>query len=516
MPVKKKTKKSLNTARPRIAPKAVQDTPSKAISSPHNASRAVLYEYRTSYMRYALAVCTCITAFFLTQLFWPVLYQTPFMLFFGAVAVTALYGGWGAGALTILGSVLIIAFFFLPPTGMFWIGDQSDLHRLMLFIGVSSLIAWTASLRKRSEDELKSTKNQLEVIFKSVADGISVQDKTGKLYYANDGAAKIIGYPDADALLQAPMKELLGRFEILDEFGKPFDLNNLPGRRALTGEEQSSEVIICYKIKATGELRWSLVKAAPIYDENGKIRFAVNVFHDITEQRQIERRKDEFIGIASHELKTPLTSLKAFSQLLERHLEKKGDDTSRLYISKMEEQVGRMASLIGDLLDISRIHAGKLDLRKEVFDINDVVERTVGDMQQTTTQKIKVKRTSALIVEADRHRVEQVIVNLLTNAFKYSGNAEYIEVRLSKKDGYACVEVEDYGIGVPKKQQEKIFERFYRAQDDKRENVPGGLGLGLYITRQIIERHRGTITVKSTLGKGSTFSFTIPLKEPVK
>ena len=141
--------------------------------------------------------------------------------------------------------------------------------------------------REQAEEELRSSRDQLEIILGGVADGITVQDPTGRLIYANEAAARIVGYPSAGALVQAPLREVMQRFEVVDEQGNLFPFENLLGRRVLRGEEGAEEVV-CFRVVATGEKRWSVVRATPVFDQEGEVRFAVNIFHDITERRRVQ------------------------------------------------------------------------------------------------------------------------------------------------------------------------------------------------------------------------------------
>jgi signal transduction histidine kinase len=295
-----------------------------------------------------------------------------------------------------------------------------------------------------------------------------------------------------------------------DEQGNLFDYEQLPGRRALRGE-QNVQAIVQYSEKETGKTRWSLVKAQPIFDEQGHIQFAVNVITDITEREELERRKDEFISMASHELKTPVTSLKGFTNVLQRRLTKQGDEHGLHFLARMDAQLNKLAKLISDLLDISKMQTGKLTFREEPFDLNELIHETVANLQATTsTHRFHLENGASVQVVGDKDRIEQVLINLLTNAIKYSPRADTVIIRVSKDQNNALVSVQDFGIGIAEAYQQKIFERFYQVTDPEEKTYPG-LGIGLYISRQIILRHHGRMWVESRKGAGSTFYFTLPL-----
>ncbi len=224
--------------------------------------------------------------------------------------------------------------------------------------------------------------------------------------------------------------------------------------------------------------------------------------------------RDEFISVASHELKTPVTSLKMYTQIVHRQLENRGEDTLVVPISKMNNQIDKLTLLINDLLNISKIQLGKLEFTEESFDLCVVLKDTIDSIQSSTsTHKITLIGTFKKEVWGDKDRVSQVITNLLTNAIKYSPDAHKVKVLVSEETDQAKVSVQDFGIGIDKEQQQKIFNRFYRVSGLEEKTFPG-LGIGLYISNEIIKRHGGTLTVKSIKGKGSQFIFTLPYKKP--
>ncbi len=219
--------------------------------------------------------------------------------------------------------------------------------------------------------------------------------------------------------------------------------------------------------------------------------------------------RDEFISVASHELKTPVTSIKVYSQALHKHFEKKDDISMSKHFIKMNNQIDNLLNLVNDLLDASRIEHGKLELRKELFDLNSLIRETALEMQETTRLKIEILGKIQKKVYGDRYRINQVIVNLLSNAIKYSPNSNIIKIHLTSEKDVAVVQVQDFGIGIDKTQLSHLFKRFFRVSDPKLKTYPG-LGIGLFISNEIIKRHNGNMTVVSQKGKGSIFSFTIP------
>jgi len=230
---------------------------------------------------------------------------------------------------------------------------------------------------------------------------------------------------------------------------------------------------------------------------------------DLQQRTELEHHKDEFISIASHELKTPITSLKVFNKLLQKKLENAPIAELHRYISKIDEQTSRLTSLVTNLLDLSRVQTGKMKIEKAPFDLNDLVKDTVDAVQETTKKHtIILKGKSKQVVTADRYRIYQVFVNLLTNAIKYSPDGKKIVVTVRDHEGKVQIQVRDFGIGIDNKNQKKIFERLFQVPSPDKKALPG-LGMGLYITKEIIEKHGGKIWVESTKGRGSTFYVTL-------
>ena len=252
------------------------------------------------------------------------------------------------------------------------------------------------------------------------------------------------------------------------------------------------------------------VEVSSIGTDIGGERVLLSILRDITDRKRLERQKDEFIAVASHELKTPLTSAKVFAQLLRKRLDRLHDETAGRYLHRAEQQIDKLTELVNDLLDVSRLEAGRLELQPQAFSLADCVHQIVADIQPTAdAHHIVVKGDVAAPVVGDRDRLGQVILNLLTNAVKYSPGADTVIVRLEDTPDHVTVSVQDFGIGIPVSDQAKIFDRFFRV-DGTRERTYPGLGLGLYISSEIVKRHGGHLWVVSEPGQGSTFAFSLP------
>jgi two-component system CheB/CheR fusion protein len=252
-----------------------------------------------------------------------------------------------------------------------------------------------------------------------------------------------------------------------------------------------------------------LLNARKFYKDGDNILLAIE---DITERKSYEDQKDEFTGIVSHELKTPITTMKAFTQILQKRISQNGDKKDEYLLSNINSQADRLTNLINDLLNVSKIGAGKFSLDKKLFDLDKLVKKVVVDFQYTVDSHSIVKKGDIKeLVYGDESRIEQVLSNLIANAIKYSPQENKVIINLQSDKQNAIIRVQDFGFGIAKKEQRRVFERFYRTSD-KEKNSISGFGLGLYISSAIIKRHNGKIWVDSTKGKGSTFSFSVPLK----
>jgi PAS domain S-box-containing protein len=233
---------------------------------------------------------------------------------------------------------------------------------------------------------------------------------------------------------------------------------------------------------------------------------------DNSARKELEQRKDDFISMASHELRTPLTSLKLQTQLLRRKFEKQGSHDSAAALEKMEAQVNTLTELVAAFLDVSKIQVGRLEYAQETVDLSELLRDLAEVLQQTSpTHTIQVHGAAHALLAGDKNRLGQVFTNLVSNAIKYSPGADVVDIDVTLSDETVTVSVRDYGIGIPREQQDKIFDRFYRAHDASTKAFPG-LGMGLYISSEIVKGHGGTIIVDAEVGKGSTLQVALPLK----
>ena len=268
-----------------------------------------------------------------------------------------------------------------------------------------------------------------------------------------------------------------------------------------------------FRIKraSDGAYRWHLANASPIKNNEGVIIAWFGICTDIQDYMKELEKKDEFITLVSHELKTPVTILKTYTQIMLMNFEKEKNSEAIEHLLKMDNQIGKLTILISDLLDASKVNAGKLNFNIEKFDFNELIKEIVDEMQQSAkTHQIETNPVNLELISGDRNRIGQVITNLISNAIKYSPNNDKVLISTQLNNNEVKFIIQDFGIGMPASQQSKLFTRFFRVDDYESNNFPG-LGLGLYISNEIIKRHGGYMNFTSIEGKGSLFFFTLPL-----
>jgi PAS domain S-box-containing protein len=349
--------------------------------------------------------------------------------------------------------------------------------------------------------QLEQQARIFDVTLTALKDFVYTFDTAGRFTYAN-----------------SPLLELLGI--TLDEIiGKSFHELPYPEELATLLQAQIAQVIATGKtvtdetpyISPTGVKGYYEYIFVPVFDNEKKVMLVAGSTRDITSRKQLESQKDDFMGIVSHELKTPVTSLKAFTQVLQYRFAQAGDERSAALLGKMDMQINKLTSLIGDLLDVTKIEGGKLQFNEANFPFDELVAEIVEEIQRTTSKHTieKVGSTNKTVF-GDKDRIGQVISNMLTNAIKYSPHANKIIVKTTADKDNVTLCVQDFGVGIPKERQEQVFERFYRVSGN---DTISGIGLGLYISAEIIKRQHGKIWVESEEGRGSTFYFSLPVQK---
>ncbi|MVN23050.1 ATP-binding protein [Mucilaginibacter arboris] len=359
--------------------------------------------------------------------------------------------------------------------------------------------------QKAINEKLAASEQRLQGILDTMAEGVGIIDTDGQLTYANPMAQKILGLKES-AIKERTFDD--SKWQNLRIDGSPLPEADHPMAVMLnTGlAVYDCEIAVQPPDK---ERFYISINAAPIIDSDGKITGGIGTFMDVTNRRKLLQQKEEFISIASHELKTPVTSLKASMQILNRMK----NNPSPVMLSKLIDQSNRslykLSSLINDLLNTNRISQGQLQLRKTNFTIANMINDCCHHIRTTGTHAITLKGDIALQICADEHQIDQVVVNIVNNAVKYAPDSKEICINIEKLEKFAKISVKDSGPGIPNDKLPHLFDRYYRA--DYSGIQFSGLGLGLYICAEIIKKHGTEIGVESKPGKGSTFWFTLPL-----
>ncbi len=367
--------------------------------------------------------------------------------------------------------------------------------------------SWTfrdITLQKNQEKSIKES----ELYFRQMTDLMPGKiiniDEKGNLTYFNEHWLEYTGKNIEDLKRQGWIRFIHPKQQ--KKFVKTWN------RSLESGEDFEMEIKLLNK---NNKYKWHISRAEAVKDEAGKIKMWICTNTEIQKLKEEEKRKGDFLKMVSHELKTPVTSIKGYVQLLLSVLNK-GEDKEisslplKPSLERIDHQIKRLTRLISEMLDLSRIEENKLELKKESFNLNDLITETVQDINYTNTQhQIEVFHKFRCNVHADKDRIGQVLINFVTNAIKYSPDNQKIEVTIDKeKNGQVAVSVKDQGMGIEKKYHKSIFKRFYRV-GVKSEETYSGFGIGLFLAKEIISRHKGAILVNSKKGKGSEFIFTL-------
>jgi PAS domain S-box-containing protein len=375
--------------------------------------------------------------------------------------------------------------------------------------------------QKNIEDKLIDTNEKLEQrnafvekLINSSLDLIMVVDKKLRFLTLNKKAESVLQSYYPGKIVGKKVTEINPGIENTDSFR---DLLN-----AFDGE-----IIIRNKVKSTISDNYYEHNYVPLTDASGDVYAVMIISHDITENihqmealkklNESDQLKSDFIKMASHELKTPVTSAKGYVQLLLSAMQKDQEkplspSLIKLSLVSIDKQISKLTRLLSELLDLSKIEAGKLELHKEVFNLNELVIETVQDVLYSNAKHdINIFHNFGCEVYGDKDRIGQVLINLLTNAIKYSPNADRVEVWIERaSNGNVAVSVKDQGIGIDRQYHDKIFERFYRVQGKEEQTFPG-FGIGLFIAKEVLLQHDSSITFTSEKGKGSVFTFNLPV-----
>ncbi len=352
---------------------------------------------------------------------------------------------------------------------------------------------------KKQQQELEDREKMFRLLADSMPQLVWVGDAKGNINYYNQSMYKFTG------LTETELKDN-GWLQIVHPEDRAENIR-MWQEAVASGTDYVFENRF---LTADGEYRWHLSRAIPQKDENGNTLMWVGTSTDIQQIKEQDEQKDLFISMASHELKTPITTVKGYVQILQAMYANSSDEFLQNSLAIIDRQIVTLTKLITDLLDVSKIKSGSLNLNREEFILNDLVTELVENTKQVNPgYSIELSLNDAVTVNADRDRIGQVLINLLSNAIKYSPDTKTIGVSVTNDHKEVTIAVEDSGIGINKTDQLKIFDRFYRAEG-KNEKRFSGFGIGLFIAAEIVKKHSGNIWVCSEEDKGSTFYFSIP------
>jgi signal transduction histidine kinase len=331
--------------------------------------------------------------------------------------------------------------------------------------------------------------------------GIWIMDSNSGKFLSSNRTKMLFGH--------APDKELTFE-QAIQSVGKKY--RNMVLKAVLNATSNKSNLYVECPIVSPSDQKQRWLSITGGFGSSGAgDGFFSGIVIDITLQKQNEMRRSKFIGIVSHELKTPLTALKAYVQLLSNWAKKQKDNFTIGALSKVERQVKKMLSMINGLLSLSGAEAGKIHLTKQPFSISELVDEVIEEtMFLTSSHQIIRVPCEPMMVNADRDKIEQVLVNLLSNAAKYSKQDLPIEIVCADNKDFVEVAIKDQGMGIAAEDLTQLFQPHYRIERAETEKI-AGFGIGLYLCAEIVKRHDGKIWVESEPGNGSTFKFTLPV-----
>jgi two-component system phosphate regulon sensor histidine kinase PhoR len=409
--------------------------------------------------------------------------------------------------------------------------ERIDAQALMMMGNLVGFAIANVRLYQESQNERRT----LTAVINSIAEGVALCNRDGRIILANQAALGLFSIEHFP--YQIGDTEMTAMFGIRDLEGAPIPANQQPLTRALAGE-----VYRDYRLTMQGAGERTLTVSftgAPVYGETSAVEGAVVIFRDITESQQLERAKDDFLAVAAHELRSPLASVRGYADLLLLREQRRGtnpttSDMRGLHI--LAHQVGHMLQLVDNLLDVSRLDAGQFSLQLQPINLVEQADQALEQLRPNAGERILTLGTSSqtLTVVCDPLRVRQVLTNLISNAIRYSPNNTTVIVQVTTEtyaelrarhpafaqsadtprppdhEPYALIAVADQGSGMNPDQIKRLFRRYERGQQRAGE----GLGLGLYLSREFVQRHGGQIWIESHEGRGSTFYVALPLHGP--
>ncbi|MGZ5970973.1 MAG: ATP-binding response regulator, partial [Polyangiales bacterium] len=356
--------------------------------------------------------------------------------------------------------------------------------------------------QEHAEEEVRQ-RAQLAALLGNLSEGVVIADAGGKIRMINEAARRILGLRDR-------LPSTVDEFNALDARstdGSVVPAHDRPLSRALRGEGFEERELL--RVRPDGDTRRVLASGTNVKDERGHVELAIVVFRDITKLWQLERQREEYTALISHDLRTPLNSIGLLAGTIRLAIAKGAptEQTAAL-AERIQRNVTRMAAMVEEILEASSLEAGTIELRRGVCDLRTLVEGMVARLDDARARRVVLEAKDATYtVLGDVPRLDRAITNLVTNALKFSSDGEPVRVVLERSGRDIHVHVVDRGVGMAPEDLARLFERYYRAPSGK---ATAGIGLGLYISRLLVEAHGGRIHVESTPGKGSSFTVVLP------
>ncbi|MDD5398261.1 MAG: PAS domain S-box protein [Dehalococcoidia bacterium] len=393
--------------------------------------------------------------------------------------------------------------------------ESGNIQGLVLSLMETTDLVRAEEARKKAETQYhllyeaaETEKNRLSTILRTIPSGVIIIEKPdARISYVNDRAIELLGV-DRKGLKPG---ESPSRYRLLKLDGSQYPMEELPVRRALfLGENVVYEELTIERLDGTRSIVAS--KAAPLFNDKGEIVAAVGSFMDITERKQLDQLKDDFISMVSHEMRTPLTVIIGGLNVLDEDAEKLSAEERHQLLENALIEAEELSQILSNLLELSRSQANRLTISRKTLVISDTVRKVVGQIQKRASRPFVIELDKNIaVIEADPLRIERILYNLVNNAIKYSSPDQEIKIFTKLAGDQLLVGVRDEGVGIAEKDQPKLFNLFQRIEN-KNTSEAQGIGIGLVVCRRLVEAHGGSIWLESEEGKGSTFFFTLPIR----
>ncbi|ACL24579.1 ATP-binding protein [Chloroflexus aggregans] len=402
-------------------------------------------------------------------------------------------------------------------TGVLALFGEVNLNRSLdkdMLMPICNQVGFAIANVRLYEDSQRE-RRKLHTVVESIAEGVLLCDRHGRLTLANQAAQELLD--EAVLSFETPLASIPELYDLRDLDGNPLTPDDLPFTRALRGDTFYDYRLM--RRKPDGSERFLSFTGAPAINEQGEVEGAVITLRDITANQKVQRAKDEFLAVAAHELRSPLAAVRSYADLLLRREQQREGDARDLHgLTILTQQVSHMLRLVDNLLDVSRLDAGQFDLQYQTVNLVTLAQQVIDQQRPSAGNRELLLETEApeLWISCDAVRIRQVLTNLLNNALKYSPAGSVVSVRVrsaslpANNAPAALISVSDQGPGIPASEQERVFQRYYRSPGRRGE----GLGLGLYLSREIVQLHGGQIWIESREGQGSTFMVLLPSERP--